>query len=90
MACGLPVIITDFGDNGKWVQDGVNGFLMPPSDHGLLGARILQLLEDENLRQRFGELNAKIVDERNNTEKEMGKMNQLYVEMVRKYGKGGQ
>ena len=27
MSCGLPVVVTDFGDNRKWVEDGVNGFV---------------------------------------------------------------
>jgi glycosyltransferase involved in cell wall biosynthesis len=29
MACGLPVIITDFGDNRSWIKDEENGFLIP-------------------------------------------------------------
>jgi glycosyltransferase involved in cell wall biosynthesis len=32
MACGLPVIVTDFGDNGKWVQHGLNGLIVPLRD----------------------------------------------------------
>ncbi len=85
MACGLPAIITDFGDNGKWVQDGVNGFLIPLRAPEILAAKIIYLLKDEAIRRRFGSINRGIIVERNNWEKEMGKMGKLYEELVEKW-----
>jgi len=84
MACGLPVVITDFGDNGTWVKDGVNGFLVPLKDPDALAARIACLLQDEGLRQRFGRVNRQIIEERNNWEIEMGKINKLYEGLIAK------
>ncbi len=85
MACGLPVIITDFGDNGKWVEDGVNGFLVPlKAPPEVLAAKIIYLLKDEETRKRFGKINREIITERNNWEKEMGKMANLYRELTEK------
>ncbi|GAH34462.1 unnamed protein product, partial [marine sediment metagenome] len=40
MACGLPVVITDFGDNRKWVENGINGFLVPPKSPEALASKI--------------------------------------------------
>ncbi len=71
MACGLPVIITDFGDNRKWVEDGVNGFLIPLRAPEVLAARIIHLLKHEDDRKKFGQANRQVIEERNNWEKEM-------------------
>ena len=84
MACGLPVIITDFGDNRKWVEDGVNGFIIPPKAPEVLAAKIIHLLKDEETRKRFGSINQEIIAERNNWEKEMGKMAKLYEGLIKK------
>jgi L-malate glycosyltransferase len=29
MSCGRPAIVTDVGDNGKWIMEGVNGYMVP-------------------------------------------------------------
>ncbi len=87
MACGLPVIITDFGDNRKWVQDGVNGFIIPLRTPQALASRIVQLLKDEVTRKRFGSINREIIVERNNWEREMGKVGKLYEELIKVYKK---
>ncbi len=85
MACGLPVIITDFGDNRKWVEDGVNGFIVPPKAPGALASKIISLIKDEELRKRFGKINRGIITERSDWEKEMGKMAKLYAELAQKH-----
>ncbi len=87
MAYGLPVIITDFGDNRKWVQDGVNGFIIPLRAPEALASKIIRLLKDEEARRRFGSMNREIIMERNNWEKEMGKMAKLYEELIKAYKK---
>ena len=84
MACGLPVILTDFGDNRKWVEDGVNGFIIPLKAPEALAAKIIHLLKDEETRKRFGSINREIIMERNNWEKEMGRMDKLYQELIEK------
>jgi len=84
MACGLPVITTDFGDNRKWVQDGINGFIIPVRAPEALASKIIHLLKDEEIRKRFGEMNRGIIMERNNWEKEMGKMGKLYEELIKR------
>jgi len=87
MASGLPVIITDFGDNRKWVEDGVNGFIVPLKAPEALASKIIYLLKDGETRQRFGRISREIILERNDWEKEMGKMGKLYKELVEKHKK---
>jgi len=85
MACGLPVVITDFGDNSKWVEDGVNGFVVPLKDPKALAEKIIYLLKNEDERMKFGGRNRKIVEERSNYYTEMKKMEKIYEELIVKY-----
>lgn len=87
MACGLPAIITDFGDNVRWVNDGVNGFIIPLKSPGVLAEKIIYLCKNEADRKKFGRLNPGIINERNSTEKEMYKMELLYKELIKQSGK---
>jgi glycosyltransferase involved in cell wall biosynthesis len=45
MACGTPAIIGDLPQLREWVEDGKNGFLVPPRDPGALSERIVEVLE---------------------------------------------
>lgn len=87
MACGLPVVVTDFGDNGKWVQDGVNGFVIPLRNPGFLASKIVCLLRNEDYRRKLGKAGRTVIEERNNYYKEMERMSKIYVELIRECGK---
>lgn len=84
MACGLPVIVTDVADNRKWVEEGVNGFVVPIRDPQSLAEKIIYLLQNEKVRKKFGKINREIIEERNNYYKEMEKMEDIYEELVRR------
>ena len=52
---GLPLVSTTaVGGAHDLVEEGVNGFLVPPGDVDALRASILRLAEDEDLRRRAG------------------------------------
>lgn len=78
MASGLPVVITDIGDNSQWVQNGINGFLVPPKDPASVAKRTVRLLEADDIRLRMGERGRQEIIERNNLYTEMKKMEGLY------------
>ena len=62
MACGLPVISTDFGGAARdIVQDGVNGLLVPPEDPGALAAALVRLMRDGEARRRLGATATEVV-----------------------------
>jgi glycosyltransferase involved in cell wall biosynthesis len=82
MASGLPVIVTDFGDNRKWVQDGLNGYVIPVRSPEFLALRIIHLIRNNDIREKFGQINRQIIEERDNWRKEMEKMERLYRELI--------
>jgi glycosyltransferase involved in cell wall biosynthesis len=54
MACGRPVIGSAVGGITFTIQHGVTGFLVPPRDPAALAARLYQLWERPDLRDRMG------------------------------------
>ena len=54
MASGLPVVLGHVGGIGDLVEDGVNGFLVPPRDPVALNAALECLLSSETLRRAMG------------------------------------
>ncbi|HCJ67782.1 MAG TPA: hypothetical protein DHV62_10840 [Elusimicrobia bacterium] len=87
MACGLPVIITDSGENRIWVENGKNGFLAPIRNPEILAEKIVYLLRNEEIRKKIGENPRKTIEERNNYYKEMEKMGKLYEKVLTLYQK---
>lgn len=82
MACGLPVVITDSGENGRWIEPGSNGFLVPVSDPGELAEKLLRLIADPGLRSRLGAAGRATIQERNDYQVEMAKMEALYQQIA--------
>lgn len=89
MSCGLPVVVTDVSDNKKWINDGVNGFIIPIKNSKLLAEKIVCLLKDKNLRAKFGNINRKIVMEKWEYKTEMEKTEKLYKELIERYINNG-
>jgi len=83
MACGLPCIITDFGDNKKWVEHEKNGFLMPLKDFNFIAEKIIYLLKNPVESRRMGQNARKVIEEKNNYYREMEKMEKLYEKVVK-------
>lgn len=84
MACELPVVVTDSGDNRRWIKDGENGFVVPIKDPDALAKKIVYLIENEDVRKRFGKINRKIIEEKADYYKELRKAEKLYKDIVNK------
>jgi phosphoheptose isomerase len=54
MACGAPVIGADVGGIKYSVAHGETGYLVPPRDPEAIGERLVQLLENPQLRRDMG------------------------------------
>jgi glycosyltransferase involved in cell wall biosynthesis len=63
-ACGRPLIATDVPGCREIARKGINALLVPPDDSEALAKTIETLMNDRNLRARFGKASRKIaVDE---------------------------
>ena len=62
MACAKPMIVTNAGGMPEVIKDGINGFVVPVRDFEALSSRIIQLLEDDDLRERFGYTGRQIIE----------------------------
>lgn len=77
MACGLPVVVSDFGDNAQWVKK-EGGFLFPLQDFKQLAEKVTFLLKDKELRLKRGKFNRELIEKKNNQKIEMEKMKKIY------------
>lgn len=82
MACGLPVVISDSGENARWISDGENGYLVPVRHPDALADRLNRLLGDAELRRRLGQAGRATIQARNDYHAEMGKMEALYQQIL--------
>ncbi len=78
MACEVPVVVSDTGENNQWIENGVNGLLFDARDHSKLAEHILKLLRDDNFREKLATEGRKVVVEKNDYNNEMNKILKLY------------
>jgi len=53
MACSLPTVVTDIDGNREWVQNEINGFLVPVANSEKLAENILLLADSQELREKL-------------------------------------
>jgi len=82
MACEIPVVISDFGNNADWVERGSGGLLFPLQDDQALAKQIVHLLKNPGAAARIARRGREIIDERNNWHKEMQKIDRMYRELM--------
>lgn len=62
-ACGLPVVVGRSGGAPETVLDGKTGFVVPPDDHRVLAARLVELLADPVRGKAMGAAGRRFVAE---------------------------
>ena len=63
MATGRPAVVTNISGSQDLVLDGETGFVVEPRDEEGLARALLELLQDEAKRERFGETAARRADD---------------------------
>lgn len=84
MACELPVILSDVGDNKKWIAQSKGGFIYPRYDHRTLAKKIVTILKEKDVRETLGNQNRLIIGKKNNYQREMEKMECLYYALAKR------
>ncbi|MDR3587453.1 MAG: glycosyltransferase [Desulfosporosinus sp.] len=82
MACGSFPIVTDLPANREWVEDNVNGLLVPVKDSNALAAAIIRALGDASFRDKAGEINRQRVGNKAIWEDNMGEVEELYKQLL--------
>ena len=82
MACGLPVVVTDVESNKEWVMNGKNGFVVPRRESFKLGQRVIELLQNDDLRKEFGKRNIQIAKRRANWDENFEKLEGIYQQLI--------
>ena len=55
MSCGLPCIVSNIPANTQLITNGENGLVVSLDDQEALAEAIIQLTQDEDLRQKLGQ-----------------------------------
>ncbi|MCL5428385.1 MAG: glycosyltransferase family 4 protein [Chloroflexi bacterium] len=84
MACSVFPICGDLESIREWITSGENGLLVDPTDPKALADAIVWALKDSKMRKRAAKINAQIVAERADYEKNMGKAENFYQEILSK------
>jgi glycosyltransferase involved in cell wall biosynthesis len=87
MAAGVAVVATQIAGIGELVQSGVNGYLVPPGDQDSLIECLNYLVDNPEIRSRFGVLAREKVEKDFNALLEIEKLYRLFageVEMEQK------
>ena len=83
MACELAPVVTDLPANREWINDGENGFIVPQNDHQALAEKIVYLIDNSEIRAKFGKINRKLIVDRAEYNKEMEKTEKLYERIIK-------
>jgi len=78
MACGVPPIVSDLPAVKEFVQDGVNGYVIPIRDADTLAKAIIETLESKNMSKKFINHNLELVKGKSNFYKNMEEMLTVY------------
>lgn len=84
MACGLPAVVTDVPSNYEWIEEGVNGFIVPRGDDQKLAKRIVNLLQNEDLRICMGKSNLELARKKANWDNNFNKLEKIYYDLVQR------
>lgn len=87
---GSPVIAYDRDWQSEFVEDGVSGYVVPFGNWETMGRRVLEVLDDPELRRRFATEGRKralaLVDIEGNSVREHAAFDRMFERFARKHG----
>ena len=82
MASGIPVVATVVGGNAEAVVHNKSGFIHPFGDLSSLSNSVVELINDEDMRNRFGIAGKNILIQKLNINKTVSETECLYTELL--------
>lgn len=77
-AAGKPIVTFDVDGAWEIVEEGKNGFIVPMKDTDAMTKKIIELIENDNLRQRMAKYSRTKVNNKWSVEKMVEKIDMLY------------
>jgi glycosyltransferase involved in cell wall biosynthesis len=78
MSSSTPVIVSNFGENSRWLKNETAGLIFEIGDHKELSKKILRLSWDVTLRDNMGRKGRQVIELENNSKVEWLKVEQMY------------
>jgi phosphatidylinositol alpha-1,6-mannosyltransferase len=88
MSCGLPVVASDEGGLPELVAHGEGGFVCRSGDLAAFVTAMLQLLDQPELRRRFGAFNRERVDRHFRWPRAARRVLDIYEEIIGDWKRG--
>jgi len=85
-AMGLPSVVTNINGCNEIIQENVNGIIVPPKDAFALENTMIELLENEEKRNRLAQNARPMITERYEQQKVWQLIKQEYDEQLAKVG----
>jgi glycosyltransferase involved in cell wall biosynthesis len=86
LAMAKPVVVTDVGGNRELVVDGETGLVVPVRNPERLAEGILAMLCDPERAGAFGRAGRRVVEQRFSHEARAARMEELYLDILRRKG----
>jgi len=78
LACGIFPVVTDIPANREWITDGKNGFLVPTDDPQFLATKIVEAINNTELRKFAFKYNSELAKSRAATGKDIRRIEDYY------------
>jgi glycosyltransferase involved in cell wall biosynthesis len=82
MACGSIPIVSDITVYYQYMKDGVNAFLINPENPREIAQKVIYCIEYSGIRNAFYAINRKIIEEKEDWNKNAKKMETLYKNLL--------
>ena len=82
MRLGVPSVVSSFGGNPEVVADGINGYVINGQNSEEFAEKIIRLIDDEDLYNKFSQNAVKIFNEKFTAELMTKKMEEFYSDIL--------
>ena len=83
LSSGVPVVATDVGGNRSYIQDGINGLLVKPSDELALAQAICEILTDKEKQKRMAYNARKVAEDIFSINVHVESVTKLYLSLLK-------